>query len=309
PTAIPTPITTVVAALRLTAAAKGKQLAKAKSPYDPSDTDEGTGSKLGVSDVPSDDSEEEILWNSSDDEDVEAQDKDINDDEGDKNDGSDDEKEDDDDEEEIANIDEPKDIESGGGDDEETESDGESEEEETREEEEESFDLIPRTPEDSEDDGNGEEDQNLRISEEERIHEEEEADELYRDVNINLGRGLQVSQDIEDSHVTLTLVQPDGHQESSSVSSFVTSMLNPTSDAGMESIFTTASSSVAPLPTPIPTMTPSIITTITIASHPSIPPTPIPIQIQTDRLHDSYQRENDEFLKTIDDNMKRIIKE
>nr|GEY11166.1 hypothetical protein [Tanacetum cinerariifolium] len=30
------------------------------------DTDEGTGSKPGVPDVPSDDSEEEISWNSSD---------------------------------------------------------------------------------------------------------------------------------------------------------------------------------------------------------------------------------------------------
>nr|GEX97069.1 hypothetical protein [Tanacetum cinerariifolium] len=38
-------------------------------------------------------------------------------------------------------------------------------------------------------------------------------------------------------------------------------------------------------------------------------PVRVAIQIQTDRLHDSYQRENDEFLKTIDDNMKRIIKE
>nr|GFC77458.1 hypothetical protein [Tanacetum cinerariifolium] len=35
-----------------------------------SGTDEGTGSKPGVPDVPSDDSEEEISWNSSDDEDV-----------------------------------------------------------------------------------------------------------------------------------------------------------------------------------------------------------------------------------------------
>nr|GEY45148.1 hypothetical protein [Tanacetum cinerariifolium] len=33
------------------------------------------------------------------------------------------------------------------------------------------------------------------------------------------------------------------------------------------------------------------------------------VQIRTDRLHDSYQKENDEFLRTIDDNMKRIIKE
>nr|GFD41475.1 hypothetical protein [Tanacetum cinerariifolium] len=35
----------------------------------------------------------------------------------------------------------------------------------------------------------------------------------------------------------------------------------------------------------------------------------VAVQIQTDRLHDSHQRENDEFLRTIDDNMKRIIKE
>nr|GFD43208.1 hypothetical protein [Tanacetum cinerariifolium] len=39
-------------------------------------THEGTGSKPGVPDIPSDDSEEEISWNSSDDEDVDAQDKD-----------------------------------------------------------------------------------------------------------------------------------------------------------------------------------------------------------------------------------------
>nr|GEU96800.1 phospholipase-like protein [Tanacetum cinerariifolium] len=383
PTAIPTPITTVVADLRLTAAAKGKQPAKAKSPSDPSELARTEVEQLKIV-LRRSRQETHISQHGSDDEDVDAQDKDKNDDEGDKNDESDDEKEDDDDadkdsaerdddddEEEIAKIDEPEDTKSGGGDEEETESNEKSAEEETREEEEESFDPIPRTPEDSEDDGNGEEDQDLSISEEERIHEEEEADELYRDVNINQGRGLQVSQEIEDSHVTLTPVQPDGQQESSSVSSFVTSMLNPISDAGVESIFMTASSSVAPLPSPIPIMTPSIITTITTASHPSIPPTPIPsevlqnlptfdsvfrfnerlksfeaslseyrqtnpfaeaisnipsivhqymnqqmheavrvaVQIQTDRLHDSYQRENDEFLKIIDDNIKRIIKE
>nr|GEZ61490.1 hypothetical protein [Tanacetum cinerariifolium] len=291
PTATLTPITIVAAAPRLTAAAKGKQPAKAKSSYDPleverteaeqlkivlrrsrqethisqhggSSTDKGSGSKPGVPDVPSDDSEEGISWNSSDDEDVDAQDKDRNDDEGDQNDESDDGKEDDDDdqddvkrdddndgnddEEEIAKIDEPEDTKSGGCDEEETKSDEESAEAETKEEEEESFDPIPSTPEDSKDDGNGEEDQGLRVSEEQRLIEEEEADELYRD------------------------------KESSLVSSFVTSMLNSISDAGVESMFTTASSSVAPLPTPIPTMTPSIITTITTASHSSIPPTPIP---------------------------------
>nr|GFB28502.1 hypothetical protein [Tanacetum cinerariifolium] len=119
----------------------------------------------------------------------------------------------------------------------------------------------------------------LRVSEEQRLIKEEEADELYRDVDINQGRGLQVSHDIEDSHVTLTLVHANGQQESSSMTSFVTSMLNSISDAGVESIFMTASSSVAPLPTPIPIMTPSIITTITTASHQQISPTPIPSEV------------------------------
>nr|GEZ14164.1 retrovirus-related Pol polyprotein from transposon TNT 1-94 [Tanacetum cinerariifolium] len=109
--------------------------------------------------------------------------------EGESDDGSDD---DNDDEEELAKNDE-EDTEAGKGGDE----------------------VNERT----EDESNDEENQELRLSEEARI-QEEEADELYRDVNINQGRGLQVTQNIEDSHVTLTLVHPDGPQESSSVSSF-----------------------------------------------------------------------------------------
>nr|GFA32839.1 hypothetical protein [Tanacetum cinerariifolium] len=249
---------------------------------------------------------------------------------------------------EIAKIDEQDDTERGRDDDEESKSDEESNDEETREEE--SFDPIPRTLEDSKDDGNSEEDQGLRISKEERLNEEEEADELYRDIDINQGRGLPLSQDIEDSQVTLTPVNPDGQQESSSVSlQFVTSMLNPTSDAGMKSIFATVSSSVAPLQTSTPIMTPSTIATITTIIHEPNPPTTIPSEVlqnlltfdsvfhfedrlksleanfseyiqtnpfmkpsltfRTDWLRDSYQRENDEFLRTIDENMKRIIKE
>nr|GFB57852.1 hypothetical protein [Tanacetum cinerariifolium] len=235
---------------------------------------------------------------------------------------------------------------------------------------EESFNPIYRTPEGSEDESNNEEDQELRLGEEARIQEEEEADELYRDVNINQGRGLQVTQNIKDSHMTLTPVHPDGPQESSSVSSFVTSMLNPISDAGAESIFTTASSPIVSLQTQTPIMTPSTIAIITTSSDAPIPPTIIPsiilenlptfnstfcfnerlrslettfseyrqtnpfvdvvsaipdivhqymtqqmtevvreaVQIQTDRLHDSLQRENDEFLRNINENMKKIIK-
>nr|GFC23067.1 hypothetical protein [Tanacetum cinerariifolium] len=95
----PPPTTTVESALRLSATAKGKQPLRETTPVEPTDVqrteaeqlklvlkrsrqethisqqsgsgiDEGIGSKPGVSDVPSDDSEEELSWNSSDDEDV-----------------------------------------------------------------------------------------------------------------------------------------------------------------------------------------------------------------------------------------------
>nr|GFA19368.1 hypothetical protein [Tanacetum cinerariifolium] len=54
---------TVVAGPRLTTSAKGKQAAKASKAKN-----EGTGSISGVFDVPTDESEEELFWNSTDDE-------------------------------------------------------------------------------------------------------------------------------------------------------------------------------------------------------------------------------------------------
>nr|GFC13489.1 hypothetical protein [Tanacetum cinerariifolium] len=200
--------------------------------------DEGTGSRPGVLDVPPDDSEEELSWNSFDDED---------------------------------------------GDDEATKSDRESEDEETREQEEESFDPFPQTPEDNEDDDNNEEDQGLRIGEEERMQEEEEADELYRDVDINQGRGLQVYQETEDSHMILTLTQ-----------------------SGMESIFTTGSTTVTPIPSPQSTMIPSIISTFTTASQLPTPPTQIPsLDLQSLPTFISVFRFEDR-VKFLEDNFSNI---
>nr|GFB09012.1 hypothetical protein [Tanacetum cinerariifolium]GFB09073.1 hypothetical protein [Tanacetum cinerariifolium] len=157
-------------------------------------TDEGTGSRPGVLDVSFDDSEEELSWNSSDDEEGDEQTKGREESEGDKTDESDD-----------------------------------------------------RSDNDNDDDN----------------------DETVK-------AGSKMTQNIEDSHVTLTLVHSDGPQESSYVSSFVTSMLNPISDAGVESIFTTASSPIVSLQTPTPIMTPSTIATITTSSYAPIPPTTIP---------------------------------
>ncbi|GJT01015.1 hypothetical protein Tco_0822184 [Tanacetum coccineum] len=48
----------------------------------------------------------------------------------------------------------------------------------------------------------------------------------------------KVLTDVEDTYVTLTPVHPDGQQKSSSVSSrFVSNMLNPNQDTGVDDIF------------------------------------------------------------------------
>nr|GEW96026.1 hypothetical protein [Tanacetum cinerariifolium] len=137
-----------------------------------SGTDEGTGIIPGVLDVPTDKSDEEISWKSSDDDD------------------------DDDDE-----VDERSNDDASLG---------------------------------------------LNVGGEEGQDAEDDDKELYKDVNINLeGRDVQMTdvhttQEFEDTHVTLTPVNPDGQQQSSSVSSqFVTSMLNPNPDAGIDSLFET----------------------------------------------------------------------
>nr|GEZ07330.1 hypothetical protein [Tanacetum cinerariifolium] len=248
PTATATPRPTSAATPRLTAIAKGKQTTKAPKAKSPSalsevgmtkakqlklvlkrnrqqmhisqpsgfGTDEGTGA----------DDQEKVSDDDEGDDGTDCEEGEEDDDDEDK-DG--DERDDDDKNQEVAKNDDQYDTEGSGNDDEEGESDEEDVDEETRDEE--SFDPIPQTPEDSKDEDDGEADLDLHIGEEERHDEEEEEDKLYRDVNINQGRGLQGTLEVKDTHVTLTPVKHDGQQDSSSVSSqFVTSMLNPTID-------------------------------------------------------------------------------
>nr|GEX56933.1 retrovirus-related Pol polyprotein from transposon TNT 1-94 [Tanacetum cinerariifolium] len=125
-------------------------------------------------------------------------------------DDDDEEGSDDDDDQEVEQDDDKDDDEEGGDDDQEYDDEYAKE---TRDEE--SFDPIPQTPENSDDEGNGDEDLGLNIGREEGHieEEEEEEDELYRDVNINHGRGLQMTQEVEDSHVALTPVNLDPQRD------------------------------------------------------------------------------------------------
>ncbi|GKC92224.1 hypothetical protein Tco_1157666, partial [Tanacetum coccineum] len=202
-----------------------------EAPKPSSGAHKGTGVTPGVPDVPTYESnDEQISWKSSEEED--------------------------DDEENVSEHDDDDD-------DEQTESDNNGEDfvhpkfsthdDEARQDEvneEDSFDPRVQTPsnvESTNDDNNDEEVQGANTKEEEIIeeatHEEEEANELYKDVNVNLeGRdtvmtdaplpNVQATQEIEDTHVILAApINPEGQQQSSSVSSgFVSNMLNPRLD-------------------------------------------------------------------------------
>ncbi|GKD51988.1 hypothetical protein Tco_1280964 [Tanacetum coccineum] len=229
---------------------------------------------------------------------------------------------------------------------------------------------------------------------EEATHEEDKANKLYKDVNVNLeGRdtvmtdaplpNVQATQETKDTHVILTApINTEGQQQSSSVSSdFISNILNPRPDTGIDSIFnieatslvdvpvtTTAelplvfATNLPPPPTPLithmqqtpfpkPTTAPSTslqdlpnfgsllgfdhrLKTLetnfsefkqtnqfakVVSSIPDIVDAYLAnkmndavktaVQLQSDRLRDEAQAENEDFLNKLDDNIKKIIKD
>nr|GFA77373.1 hypothetical protein [Tanacetum cinerariifolium] len=220
---------------------------------------------------------------------------------------------DNDDEEELAKNDD-EDTESDKGGDEVSKREGESDKEETRQEEEESFDPIPKIPEGkSEEESNDEENQDLRLSEEARIQEEEDADEL----------------DVGVESIFTTASSP------------IVSLQSQTPIMTPSTIATITTSGETPIPsTTIPSIILKNLPTFNSAFHfeerlrsletsfceyrqtnlfaeavSAIPDivhqymtqqmkeaVREAVQIQTNRLQDSLQQENDEFLRNIDEN-------
>nr|GFB18999.1 hypothetical protein [Tanacetum cinerariifolium] len=241
----PTPTTTVVAAPRLSATAKGKQPTRATTPTEPTDIERTEAEQLKI-----------VLKRSRQETHI-SQQRGSDTDEGTGfRPGVPDVPSDDSEEELSWNS-----------------SDDEEGDEQTKGREESEGDKTDESDDGSDVGNNDDDDETVKVGsksdkdDDDNNDEEEPAKNDDEDTESGKGgdegRGLQVTQNIEDSHVTLTPVYPDGLQESSSVSSFVTSMLNPISDAGVESIFTTTSSPILSLQTPTPIMTPSTIATIT----------------------------------------------
>nr|GEV31646.1 hypothetical protein [Tanacetum cinerariifolium] len=221
--------------------------------------------------------------------------------------------------------------------------------------EEESFDPIVQTPsqventndEDNDDDSHGMNVEGDKLDDE-GANKEDDDNELYRDVNINLeGRDIQLAvvqttQVIKDTHVTLTLVNLKGRQQSSSVSSrFVSNMLNPSPDTAIDSIFNLNIESTPQVDVLVTTTAePPLLSAITlpppstlIIPHPqqTLVPTPsnalsFSLQdlpnfgslfgfdhrlktLESDRLRDEAQAENEDFLNKLNENNQKIIKE
>ncbi|GKC69996.1 hypothetical protein Tco_1115879 [Tanacetum coccineum] len=278
-----------------------------------SSADEGTGVKPGVPDVPSYDSkDEEISWKSSDDE------------------GDDDASKSKDDQDDAYN------------DSERTKSNNDGDKfvhlkfttHDEEDKEEESFNSRVHTPslyEYTDDEaydkvaqsGNAKEEK----MDEERTNKEAEVDTLYRDMNVNLeGREtkitdapctiVQTTQVIEDTHVIITPVNPEGQQQSSSVSSsFISNMLNPSPNTGIDSIFNlnTESTSLVDVlvmaivePPLLSFSIPGIIDAyLANKMHEAVKTA---VQLQSERLRDEAQTENADFINKLDDNIKKIIK-
>ncbi|GKA51536.1 hypothetical protein Tco_0744732 [Tanacetum coccineum] len=345
---------------RIKSSAKGDKAAKKKQPAETSmdkGADEGTGAKPGVLDVPSYNSDDEqISWKLNDEEDDDE--VSLNDDDDDVT-NQDDENQDDDNEQTDSDNDGDDFVHPKFS----THDDDAKQDEEVNEED--SFDPRVQPPsyvESTDDESNEESDEEVKGAntkeeemEEETTHEEDEANELYRDVNVNLeGRdtamtdaplpNVQATQETEDTHVILTaLVNPEGQQQSSFVSSgFVSNMLNPRPDTGIDSIFNLNTEATSLVDVPVTTITePPLMSATTLPPPPTHLITHISskrtnllkavsyipgivdaylankmndaiktaIQLQSDRLRDEAQVKNKDFLNKLDDNMKKIIKE
>nr|GEY14619.1 hypothetical protein [Tanacetum cinerariifolium] len=134
-----------------------------------------------------------------------------------------------------------------------------------------------------------EEDLGLNVGEEERHVEEEEEDKLYRDVNINQGKGIQATLEVEDSHAWNRFLRQHHKWMYSLLPSLRTLEAN-FSEFTQTNQFAGAVSAIPEIVQQY--MDQRINEAVKVA-----------VQIQFDRLCDEAQKENDEFLKTVDENI------
>ncbi|GKD58408.1 hypothetical protein Tco_1295917 [Tanacetum coccineum] len=227
-----------------------------------SGADEGTGVTPGVPDAPDYDSDADISWKSSDDDqdDEKAQDDEDEDKNDDNKTTQDDEDDDVNEDNETTQDDEDDDL---HDDDENTQDDDDEAQTESKDDgddfihpkltthddeiiheeetdEDDTFDLIVHTP--------------SRIS----SSDDEDSDNEVERMDVEGAKSdedatyVEATQEIEDTHVTLTPVNPDGQQHSSFISfGFVSNVLNPNQDTGVDDIFGQHAEATSLIDTPV----------------------------------------------------------
>ncbi|GJR33291.1 hypothetical protein Tco_1109523 [Tanacetum coccineum] len=309
-----------------------------------SGANEGTGVSPGVPDVPTYGSEDEqISWKSNDEDD----DDEVNmrKDDNDNADNEDDDDQDDDNEQAESDNDgdnfvHPK----FSTHDEEVRQDVEDKEEECSDLRVHTPSHFESTDDETYDEvtqGDNVEEEKL---DEEKTNEEEEVNKMYNDVNINLeGRdskmtdallaNVQTTQVIEDTHMIITAVTPEVQQQSSSVSSgFISKMLNPNLDTSIDSILNPNIESTSLVDVLVTTNDEILLHLTSLQNLPTfgslfkfkdkvksleddfaefkqINLFAEAVSSILDRFRDEAKAKNEDFINTIDANIKKIIKE
>nr|GEV01785.1 hypothetical protein [Tanacetum cinerariifolium] len=192
-------------------------------------------------------------------------------------------------------------------------------EEETRDEE--SFDPIPKTLENTDDEGNGEENLGLNVGMEERQDEEDDEDELYKMLTSIWKEGastivaplpLSAPTLTPSTIFTITTVQQAPIPPTTASSTLLQNLPNFGSLFGFDHRLKTLEDNFSEF----------VQTNQFAGAVSSIPgivqrymdqwmneAVKVAVQIQSDRLRDEAQANNEEFLKNLDENIQKIIKE
>ncbi|GJR95649.1 hypothetical protein Tco_0267823 [Tanacetum coccineum] len=309
--------------------------------------DEGTGGKPGVLDVPTYGSDDEkISWKSSDEED---------DDEvsmGDDDDDNDDDDDDADNQDADDQDDDGQDDEGQEDDNEQTDSDNDGDDfvhhkfstHDEEDKEEEGSDMRVQTPShyESIDDEESDEVTQGGNTEGEELNEEtyaeEEVNELYRDVNVNLeGRDIEMTEapqtNVPDVPISTTIEMP--HSSATTLPSPPVTLIQPLQQTPVSIPIIVPSTSLQNLPTfgslfKFEDRVKSIEDKISVfkqtnqfaeavslildivdmyLANKMNEAVKTAVQLQSDRLKDEAQAENEDFINKLDDNIKKIIKE
>nr|GEX08476.1 retrovirus-related Pol polyprotein from transposon TNT 1-94 [Tanacetum cinerariifolium] len=170
---------------------------------------------------------------------------------------------------------------------------------------------TPSQVENTDDEDNDENSHGMNFKGDEGANKEDEANELYRDVNINLaGRDVQTTQVIEDTHVTLTLTPTPSpaNVPSSSLKDLPNFGSLFRFDHRLKTLETNLlefmqTNQFVEAISSIPSIVDKYI------DHRMNEAVKVAVRLQSDRLQDEAQVENEDFLNKLDENIQKIIKE